>query len=86
MNSRSTNNSNKDNEELSIQMNRGPMLIKRSQGIKGMLRDVLGCVFMIISSFLVYTFDGNEISKYIDPAFAIVSAICLFALSFSYSK
>jgi len=49
-----------------------------------MCRDVLGCVFVILVSILVY-FTDSEVAKYIDPVFAIISSISLFVLCYPYS-
>lgn len=72
-------------EQLSSQTRRSPLGIPKSQGLRETCRDALGCVFVILVSILVYFTDSN-VAKYIDPLFAIISAISLFALSYSYSK
>jgi len=56
----------------------------KSQGFREMCRDVLGCVFVILVSILVY-FTDSEVAKYIDPVFAIISSISLFVLCYPYS-
>ncbi|XP_024226080.1 zinc transporter 1 isoform X2 [Bombus impatiens] len=72
-------------EQLSSQTRRSPLGIPKSQGLRETCRDALGCVFVILVSILVYFTDSN-VAKYIDPLFAIISAISLFALSYSYMK
>ena len=77
---------NENQDQVSVQMSQGPMIVEKSQGIREMCRDVIGCVFVMVSSALVTLIDDQEIKKNIDPIFAILSALCLFALSYSYSK
>ncbi|XP_012280122.1 cobalt uptake protein COT1 isoform X4 [Orussus abietinus] len=55
----------------------------RTQGLREMFRDVLGCIFVIVTSIIVYLTDAN-VAKYVDPVFAIISAISLLALSYPY--
>ncbi|XP_012280120.1 zinc transporter 1 isoform X3 [Orussus abietinus] len=57
----------------------------RTQGLREMFRDVLGCIFVIVTSIIVYLTDAN-VAKYVDPVFAIISAISLLALSYPYMK
>lgn len=72
-------------QQLSPQTRRSPLGIPKSQGFRETCRDALGCVFVILVSLLVY-FTDSGVAKYIDPLFAIISSISLFALSYSYSK
>lgn len=72
-------------EQLSSQTRRSPLGIPKSQGFRETCRDALGCVFVILVSILVHFTDSN-VAKYIDPLFAIISAISLLALSYSYMK
>lgn len=72
-------------QQLSSQTRRSPLGIPKSQGFRETCRDALGCVFVILVSILVYFTDSN-VAKYIDPLFAIISSISLFALSYSYMK
>ncbi|CAL7949101.1 unnamed protein product [Xylocopa violacea] len=71
-------------QQLSPQTRRSPLGIPKSH-LRETCRDALGCVFVILVSILVYFTDSN-VAKYIDPVFAIISAISLFALSYSYMK
>lgn len=76
----------KDGEQrLSAQTRRSPLAIPKSQGFREMCRDVLGCLFVILVSILVY-FTDSEVAKYIDPVFAIISSITLFVLCYPYMK
>ncbi|KOC69260.1 Zinc transporter 10 [Habropoda laboriosa] len=72
-------------QQLSSQTRRSPLGIPKSQGFRETCRDALGCVFVILVSILVY-FTDSDVAKFIDPFFAIISAISLFALSYSYMK
>ncbi|OAD52385.1 Zinc transporter 10 [Eufriesea mexicana] len=72
-------------QQLSSQTRRSPLGIPKSQGFRETCRDALGCVFVILVSLLVY-FTDSGVAKYIDPLFAIISSISLFALSYSYMK
>ncbi|XP_061934062.1 proton-coupled zinc antiporter SLC30A1 isoform X3 [Apis cerana] len=72
-------------QQLSSQTRRSPLGIPKSQGLRETCRDALGCVFVILVSILVY-FTDSGVAKYIDPFFAIISSISLFALSYSYMK
>ncbi|XP_012350057.1 zinc transporter 1 isoform X1 [Apis florea] len=72
-------------QQLSSQTRRSPLGIPKSQGLRETCRDALGCVFVILVSILVY-FTDSGVAKYIDPLFAIISSISLFALSYSYMK
>ncbi|XP_011883488.1 PREDICTED: zinc transporter 1 isoform X2 [Vollenhovia emeryi] len=76
----------KDGEQqLSAQTRRSPLAIPKSEGLMEMCRDVLGCVFVILVSILVY-FTDSDVAKYIDPVFAIISSISLFVLCYPYMK
>lgn len=76
----------KDGEQqLSAQTRRSPLAIPKSEGLRVMCRDVLGCVFVILVSILVY-FTDSDVAKFIDPVFAIISSISLFVLCYPYSK
>lgn len=76
----------KDGEQqLSAQTRRSPLAIPKSEGLREMCRDVLGCVFVILVSILVY-FTDSDVAKYIDPLFAIISSISLFVLCYPYSE
>lgn len=76
----------KDGEQqLSAQTRRSPLAIPKSQGFRETCRDVLGCVFVILVSVLVY-FNDSDVAKYIDPVFAIISSISLFVLCYPYMK
>lgn len=72
-------------QQLSAQTRRSPLAIPKSQGFRETCRDVLGCIFVILVSILVY-FADSDVAKYIDPVFAIISAISLFILSYPYMK
>ncbi|XP_033331798.2 proton-coupled zinc antiporter SLC30A1 [Megalopta genalis] len=75
----------KEGEQLSSQTRRSPLGIPKSQGFRETCRDVLGCVFVMLVSVLVY-FTDSDVAKYIDPLFAIISSISLFVLSYPYLK
>lgn len=72
-------------QQLSAKTRRSPLAIPKSQGFREMCRDVLGCVFVILVSILVY-FTDSDVAKYIDPVFAIISSISLFVLCYPYMK
>ncbi|XP_076244844.1 zinc transporter 77C [Calliopsis andreniformis] len=72
-------------QHLSSQTRRSPLGIPKSQGFRETCRDALGCVLVILVSVLVY-FTDSGVAKYIDPLFAIISAILLFVLSYPYMK
>ncbi|KAL0111664.1 hypothetical protein PUN28_013093 [Cardiocondyla obscurior] len=76
---------NGEQQTLSVQTRRSPLAIPKSEGLREMCRDVLGCVFVILVSILVYITD-SEVAKYIDPVFAIISSISLFVLCYPYMK
>ncbi|XP_018405783.1 PREDICTED: zinc transporter 1 [Cyphomyrmex costatus] len=76
----------KDGEEqLSAETRRSPLAIPKSEGLREIYRDILGCVFVILVSILVY-FTESDVAKYVDPVFAIVSSILLFVLCYPYMK
>ncbi|XP_046747655.1 zinc transporter 1 isoform X2 [Diprion similis] len=54
-------------------------------GFRGIFRDVLGCVFVMLDSLIVYYTDPY-VAKFVDPIIAIVSSASLFLLSYSYMK
>ncbi|XP_025269677.1 zinc transporter 1 isoform X1 [Camponotus floridanus] len=72
-------------QQLSAQTRRSPLAIPKNQGFREICRDVLGCVFVILVSILVY-FNDSDVAKYIDPVFAIISSISLFVLCYPYMK
>jgi len=75
----------KDGQQLSAEIRRSPLTRPKSEGLREMYRDVLGCVFVILVSILVY-FTDSDVAKYIDPVFAIISSISLFVLCYPYSE
>ncbi|XP_076660993.1 zinc transporter 77C isoform X2 [Halictus rubicundus] len=75
----------KEGEQLSPRTRRSPLGVPKSQGFRETCRDVLGCVFVMLVSVLVY-FTDSDVAKYIDPLFAIISSVCLFVLSYPYLK
>jgi len=62
-----------------------PPQYRQRQGCREMLRDIVGCVFVIIGALLVYLTEQN-VAKYIDPILSLVSACALMILSFPYMK
>ena len=72
-------------QQLSSQTRRSPLGIPKSQGFRETCRDVLGCVFVMLVSILVY-FTDSGVAKFIDPLFAIIAAISLLVLSYCYMK
>lgn len=62
-----------------------PSNYRQRQGAKEMLRDTIGCLFVIICAVMVH-FTEENIAKYIDPLLSILSAIILMVLSFPYMK
>ncbi|XP_065201708.1 calcium/manganese antiporter SLC30A10 [Planococcus citri] len=56
-----------------------------SPGAQEMFRDVIGCVFVMICSTVVY-FSDSESAKLADPILAIISAVSLLILSYPYIK
>ncbi|KAK4887629.1 hypothetical protein RN001_003900 [Aquatica leii] len=62
-----------------------PSQYRQRQGFREMLRDVVGCIFVIICAVLVYFAEPN-MAKFIDPLISIVSAAVLMILSFPYMK
>lgn len=76
----------KDGEQrLSAQTRRSPLATPKSEGLREICRDILGCVIVILVSILVY-FTDSDVAKYIDPIFAIISSISLFVLCYPYMK
>ncbi|KAJ8675866.1 hypothetical protein QAD02_011652 [Eretmocerus hayati] len=73
--------------QVSEQTRRSPIAVPRSQGAREMLRDVLGCLLVMLVSGIVYADnqDGTW-AKCADPILAIVSAVSLFVLSYPYMK
>ncbi|KAF7991682.1 hypothetical protein HCN44_010483 [Aphidius gifuensis] len=59
-----------------------PMTVPR-QKFKEMCRDVIGCIFVVIASIIVYLTEPH-IAKFVDPIIAIISSIILFAMSCPY--
>ncbi|XP_066591740.1 proton-coupled zinc antiporter SLC30A1 [Prorops nasuta] len=80
-----TSIANEGENQLSAQTRRSPLALPKSQGLREMFRDVLGCLFVMLVSVLVY-FTDCSVAKYIDPLFAIVSSILLLLLSYPYMK
>ncbi|XP_034947963.1 zinc transporter 1 [Chelonus insularis] len=80
-----TSNETTDEQRLAVPTRRSPLAIPRRQGFQEMCRDVLGCIFVVIVSLLVYLTDAN-LAKFIDPIFAIISSISLFVLSYPYVR
>ncbi|KAK3908376.1 Zinc/cadmium resistance protein [Frankliniella fusca] len=58
---------------------------RQRQGCREMLRDTVGCVFVIAAAVTVFFTDQN-IGKYADPLLSIVSAVLLLVLSYPYMK
>lgn len=67
------------------QTSRSPLALPKSQGLREMFRDVLGCLLVMYVSIIVYLTDSS-VAKFVDPVFAIFSAITLFTLSYPYSE
>ncbi|OXU22160.1 hypothetical protein TSAR_004239 [Trichomalopsis sarcophagae] len=67
------------------QTRRSPIVVPKSQGLREMCRDVLGCVLVMIASCLVY-FTDSQVAKFVDPIIAIISAVSLFFISLPYMK
>lgn len=57
----------------------------RRQGPWEMTRDVLGCVFVMICSIIVYLTD-DSVAKFVDPALSIISATLLLAFSYPHMR
>ncbi|PSN55375.1 hypothetical protein C0J52_01823 [Blattella germanica] len=62
-----------------------PPQYTQRQGIREMCRDISGCVLVIICSLIV-NFTNQDIAKFVDPAFSILSAILLLLLSYPYMR
>lgn len=58
---------------------------RQRQGIREMVRDILGCVIVIITGLVVY-FTNASVAKFVDPLFSIASAAMLIYLSYPYMK
>lgn len=71
-------------QQLAVPSRDSPLALPRRQGFREMLRDALGCFLVVLASIIVY-FTDAELAKFIDPLFAIISAISLFVLSYPYS-
>lgn len=56
------------------------------QGPREMIRDIIGCIFVVICASVVYFTSGLHFAKYLDPVISIVSAISLLVLSYPYMK
>ncbi|XP_033216826.1 zinc transporter 1 isoform X2 [Belonocnema kinseyi] len=56
-----------------------------NQSVRHVVRDLLGCIFVIADSMLVYLTDSYN-ARLIDPIFAVISSISLFVLSYPYMK
>ncbi|XP_043268720.1 zinc transporter 1 [Venturia canescens] len=64
---------------------KNPLTLQRRQSFREMLRDVFGCFLVVIASIVVY-FTDAQLAKFIDPIFAIISAILLLVLSYPYMR
>lgn len=58
---------------------------RQRQGCREMMRDTVGCVFVIAASLTVF-FTDQSVGKYADPIMSIVSALMLLVLSYPYMK
>lgn len=58
---------------------------RQRQGFREMMRDTVGCVFVIVASLTVF-FTDQSVGKYADPLLSIVSAVLLLILSYPYMK
>ncbi|KAK6626018.1 hypothetical protein RUM43_006322 [Polyplax serrata] len=56
------------------------------QGIREMIRDIIGCIYVILCGLVVYFTTGHQFAKYLDPLISIVSATSLLSLSYPYMK
>ncbi|XP_014609758.1 PREDICTED: zinc/cadmium resistance protein [Polistes canadensis] len=72
-------------QQLAEQTRRSPLAVPKIQGLRRICRDVLGCLYVMIVSALVY-FTDSGVAKYLDPCFAIISSISLLVLSYPYIK
>ncbi|XP_014215770.1 zinc transporter 1 isoform X2 [Copidosoma floridanum] len=82
---KATDSQQPQQEGTAGQMRSSPIIMPKTQGFREMCRDVLGCILVIIASVAVY-FTDKEIAKFVDPIFAVVSAVSLFVLSYPYMK
>ncbi|XP_035733756.1 zinc homeostasis factor 1-like isoform X1 [Vespa mandarinia] len=74
-----------EGEQRLAAQTRSSLVVPRSQGFRRICRDVLGCIFVMLVSILVY-FTDSDVAKYLDPVFAIISSISLLVLSYPYMK
>ncbi|GJQ86180.1 hypothetical protein Trydic_g12450 [Trypoxylus dichotomus] len=58
---------------------------RQRQGCWEIVRDCIGCVFVVICALLVY-FTDKDVAKFIDPVLSMVSATILLILSYPYMK
>lgn len=72
-------------KQLSASTRRSPIAMPRRQGFRDIFRDVIGCIFIVITSIIVYLTDAN-VAKFVDPILAIISAFVLFYLSYPHRK
>lgn len=68
------------------QARRNPIVLPKGQGVRGICRDLLGCVLVMADSLLVYLTGSSFNARFVDPIFAIISSISLFVLSYPYMK
>lgn len=47
---------------------------------------LIGTLFVMICTVIVYFADNENITKYVDPVISIISGITLLVLSYPYSK
>lgn len=78
-------NTESTSEDETERIRRSPIVVPKSQGLREMCRDVLGCVLVMIASCLVY-FTDSQVAKFVDPIIAIISAVSLFFISLPYSE
>ncbi|XP_017781074.1 PREDICTED: zinc transporter 1 isoform X2 [Nicrophorus vespilloides] len=58
---------------------------RQRQGFLEMVRDIIGCIFVIITGLATY-FSEQSVAKYVDPLLSITSAVVLMWLSYPYMK
>ncbi|XP_011310836.1 zinc transporter 1 isoform X2 [Fopius arisanus] len=86
-----------DGEQRLAPTRRSPIAMPKSGRLMEISRDVFPCVLVVVASVLVHftyeesaTIPGkaseHDISKYFDPAIAIISAVFLFTLSYPYLR
>ncbi|XP_063988567.1 proton-coupled zinc antiporter SLC30A1 isoform X2 [Diachasmimorpha longicaudata] len=86
-----------DGEQKLAPTRRSPIAMPKSRRLMEITRDVFPCVLVVVASVLVhFTYEEStttpgkpsehDISKYFDPAIAIISAIFLFTLSYPYLR